>query len=75
MFNRSVFAIIFPTSSNSIKKAEKEELNGSLLETVKCSLYSKGINFNHINNKKMNVDNLQAKSMMSKFFHSLEVAI
>lgn len=73
MFNRSVFAIIFPTS-NPIAKAEKEEVNDSLLETLKCSLYSKDLNFNHIVNKKMSVDNLQAKSMMSKFFHSLEVA-
>jgi hypothetical protein len=47
-------------------------INESLLETLKCSLYSKDLNFNHVGNKSFIVDNLQAKAMMAKFFHSVE---
>jgi hypothetical protein len=38
-----------------------------MLETLKCSLFSKDVNFNQVCNKNLILDSLQAKALIARF--------
>jgi hypothetical protein len=68
VFTYGLLALLYPSSSPGA--------NHSLLETVKCSLYSKDLDFTHTlaHPPRRTVDSLQAKAMLGKFLHTLTSA-
>lgn len=66
----SLLSIIY--SDQNLKKAgHNEHHTHFLLDTIKCTLYSKDVDFNEIKNKRLELEKPQAKAMAAQFFHFL----
>jgi hypothetical protein len=62
LFTYALLALLFPPNGPTP--------NNSLLETLKCCLYSRDLNFTLPRNSRA-VDSLQAKAMLTRFLHAL----